>query len=295
MNELVQRENYEWMVKPTPQHEWIDKKGVYLWLAFFFSEIGAGIYFVSLFSNYIPGLIFGWLVTLCLGGIVHMLYLGNPQRAWRIFLKPMTSELSRGVWGIMLFAILGFMQIVTTFPSFGGSGLSLPFKIIMGILCLIIIMHGFMTMSVMKAIPSWNSTMLLPLSIASGIWVGSQVIQTMLLLFGGPEVDRAGVEIWSIALLLTYIGFIFLYILGAFHSTETAKISVRELIRGTGTKTFTGIILIGMALPLLVTLIMAGTDTVLSGLVLIRCLAALAGDLMLRYGLMKNAHYTPLI
>jgi len=40
MKELLQRENYEWMVKPTPQREWIESKGVFLWLAFFFSDSG---------------------------------------------------------------------------------------------------------------------------------------------------------------------------------------------------------------------------------------------------------------
>ena len=46
---------YERLTKPTPQEEWIQGKGLLLWLAFFFSEIGAGIYFVSLFLNFRPG------------------------------------------------------------------------------------------------------------------------------------------------------------------------------------------------------------------------------------------------
>ncbi len=45
MKELIQRESFEWMVKATPQREWIEAKGMFLWLAFFFSEIGAGVYF----------------------------------------------------------------------------------------------------------------------------------------------------------------------------------------------------------------------------------------------------------
>ncbi|MCK5312101.1 MAG: DMSO reductase, partial [Desulfobacteraceae bacterium] len=78
---------YEWMVNATPQQEWIDRKGVFLWLAFFFTEIGAGLYFISLFYQYQPGLILGWLVALILGGGVHVLYLGNPLRAWRMLMK----------------------------------------------------------------------------------------------------------------------------------------------------------------------------------------------------------------
>ena len=85
MKELLQRENYEWMIKATPQRQWIESRGILLWLAFFFSEIGAGVYFVSLISNFNNGLIAGWLMTLVLGGLIHTLYLGNPLRAWRIF------------------------------------------------------------------------------------------------------------------------------------------------------------------------------------------------------------------
>ena len=158
MKELLQREEYEWMVKVTPQREWIASQGVFLWLAFFFSEIGAGVYFVSLLSNYTEGLIVGWVIALGLGGLIHMFYLGNPFRAWRIFLKPQTSELSRGVWGMFLFGGLGLIQIALAYTADHSLAFGLPSKIVAGILCLIIVMHGFTTMSVMKAIPSWNST-----------------------------------------------------------------------------------------------------------------------------------------
>lgn len=294
MKELFQREDYEWMVKATPQREWIESQGVFLWLAFFFSEIGAGIYFVSLISNYNKGLIVGWLITLGLGGLIHTLYLGNPFRAWRIFLKPQTSELSRGLWGMTIFGILGFIQIVTSFNPSQGIGFSMTFKIVTGIVCIVIIMHGFTTMNVMKALPSWNSTMLLPLSVISGIWVGSQVVQSMFLFFREPNVDMATLETWSLLLLLVYIGFIFLYILGSFHSSETAKITVMDWIKGTGARVFYPFIFTGMVIPLIITFYMLGSEVGLPA-VYARLLFVSVGDLMLRYGLMKSAYYTPLL
>jgi DMSO reductase anchor subunit len=294
MKELLQREEYEWMVKVTPQREWIASQGVFLWLAFFFSEIGAGIYFVSLFSEYHMGLIVGWLITMVLGGVIHMLYLGNPFRAWRIFLKPQNSELSRGVWGIFIFGGLGFVQIALFYTPYQSLVFGIPLKIVAGILCLIIIMHGFMTMNVMKALPSWNSSMLLPLSLVSGIWVGSQVVQYMLLLGQDTSVNMAVFERWSLLLLLVYIAFILFYIMGTLHSSETAKLSVRDWIRGTGAKVFYITVLCGMIIPLLVTFYNMGVDVQLP-LVLVRLISVAIGDMMLRYGLMKNAYYTPLI
>ena len=35
-------EPYEWMSKYTPQTEWIVRRGIMLWLAFFFIELGDG-------------------------------------------------------------------------------------------------------------------------------------------------------------------------------------------------------------------------------------------------------------
>lgn len=100
---------YQWMLKETPQHEWIDSQGMFLWLAFFFSEIGAA-YFVSLLYNFRPGYLAGYIITLALGGLIHMAYLGNPRRVFGMFKQVKTSELSRGMWVILVFALLGFFR-----------------------------------------------------------------------------------------------------------------------------------------------------------------------------------------
>ena len=181
---------YEWMVNPTRQQQWIDDKGIFLWLAFFFSEIGAGLYFMSLFYSYKPGLVLGWLITLVLGGVIHILYLGNPMRAWRMIMKPKTSELSRGIWVIMAFALFGFFQILAS------DGFNMFANLILGILCLLIISHGFATMNVIRALPAWSSTMVLPLSVISGVWVGSQILQFMLVVSGSGHI-ASGMEVWA--------------------------------------------------------------------------------------------------
>ncbi len=295
MRESIQKEIFEWMVKATPQREWIESRGLLLWLAFFFSEIGAGIYFVSLFANFREGLLAGLLITLVLGGSLHMMYLGKPLRVWRIFLKPTTSELSRGVWVILVFSILGFVQISLSYSvAYQAIGFNLPFKLVTGLLCIILIMHGFATMNVMKAIPSWNSSMVLPLSIVSGIWVGSQIVQSMALASSATNYWAKAFENWSILLLLTYIGCILLYIWGAFHSSDTARISIADLVSGSGSKVFNTVILAGIVLPLIITIYMMSYEISLN-LVLMRLIFVFVGDMSLRYGLMKNAYYTPLI
>ena len=277
---------YEWMIKATPQKEWIDKQGIFLMLAFFFSEIGAGIYFISLFFQYKAGLALGWFITLVLGGLIHIFYLGNPKRSWRMFLKPGSSELSRGLWIITVFALLGFIQIIK-------GGFNPVFNTIMGILCILIIMHGFSTMNVIRALPAWSSTMVLPLSLISGVWVGSQVLQFILAI---SEPKNAGVlELWSKLFLFIYIAVIVLYLWGTFHSSETAQFSVNRLLKGDISKGFyAGVLAAGIFLPLVITLIMWG-GSVSIFLIFLRLAFVFIGDLTLRYAIMKSAVYTPLL
>ncbi len=279
---------YEWMMKPTAQTQWIDDKGIFLWLAFFFSEIGAGLYFVSLFYQYRAGIVLGWLITLILGGVIHILYLGNPMRAWRMIMKPQTSELSRGIWIIGVFAVLGFLQIITP------GGFNMIFNFIMGVLCLLIISHGFATMNVVRALPAWSSTMVLPLSIISGIWVGSQLLQLMFAM-GGNGALKAGMEVWSQAFFLIYLLCIILYVWGTFHSNEIGKESIQTQIKGDLSRFFyVGVCGLGLALPAILTLIMWGGNT--NGfLIFLRLASVLAGDLAIRYTIMKSAVYRPLI
>ncbi len=279
---------YEWMINPTRQRQWIDKQGIFLWLAFFFSEIGAGLYFVSLFYSYKPGLILGWLVTLVLGGLIHVAYLGNPFRAWRMIMKPNTSELSRGIWIIGVFAALGLLQMVTS------GGFNIVFNVVMGILCLLIISHGFATMNVIRALPAWSSNMVLPFSIISGVWVGQQILQLMFG-FGGQAELVSGMEVWAEAFYFVYVLCMILYVWGTWHANEIGVASIKMMVSDDFKQiTLIGVVGLAIVLPLILTLIMWGGDT--NGfLIFLRLVSVFAGDLAVRYIVMKSAVYKPLL
>ena len=288
--------SYEWMVKYTPQEEWIEGQGVLLWLAFFFSEIGAGIYFVSLFLNFPPGWLTGWLVTLVLGGLIHVAYLGNPMRAWRILLKPVNSELSRGLWIIFVFAAIGFFQVLpVVFSGLPWMGDSPVLKAIMGILCILIIGHGFLTMNVVKALPLWNSSMMLPLSLVSGIFVGSQAVEFMSFLAGR---DILVAELWARWSLIGYMGILLMFLWGTAQTSETARASIKGLVMGdSSVRFYIGVIILGILIPLIITLLIWGNDVskLSGGILFLRFVCVLIGDLMMRYNIMKGALYSPLI
>jgi len=287
---------YEWMVKYTPQEEWIQGKGILLWLAFFFSEIGAGIYFVSIFLNLRPGWLIGWLVTMALGGLVHIAYLGKPMRSWRIFFRPASSELSRGLWVILLFAVIGFFQILPVAVSgLPWTGDSSVLKTIMAILCVLLMTHGFLTMSVVKALPMWNSSMMIPMSLVSGIWVGSQASELMLL-FMARDINIA--EVWARWSLLSYIGVLAMFLWGAMHASETARVSMNKLLMGDSSVQFyIGGVTVGIVIPLIITIVVWTNDLIKlnSGILLVRFICVLIGDLVMRHKIMKGGLYSPLI
>ncbi|MBW2030211.1 MAG: dimethyl sulfoxide reductase anchor subunit [Deltaproteobacteria bacterium] len=287
---------YEWMVKYTPQKEWIEGQGVLLCLAFFFSEIGAGIYFISLFLNFKGGWLAGWLITLVLGGLIHLGFLGHPMRAWRILLKPATSELSRGLWVISLFGVIGFFHVLpVVFKGLSWTGEGTAFKTIMGILTVLIITHGFLTMNVVRALPLWNSSMIIPLSVASGIWVGAQTAELMMKI-AGHELYLA--EAWSRWSLIGYMAILVMYLWGTYHSNDTARESVKRLLIGdSALRFYLGVVVVGIAIPLIITIALwsGGTESPGGGALFIRFLCVLIGDLTMRYSIMKSAIYTPLI
>src|SRR5512139_1553640 len=101
---------HEWMLKGNRQTEWIEKRGILLWLAFYTGGLGGGLYLVSLFFNNIWGMLLGWIIVAVLKGTFHILFLGKPTRFWRMVIHPQTSWLSRGLLFVLSFSGAGFIQ-----------------------------------------------------------------------------------------------------------------------------------------------------------------------------------------
>lgn len=296
MNKGTDAFNYNWMVKYTPQTAWITGKGVYLWLAFFFTEIFAGVYVISIVMNLSAGLLVGWLGSLILGGGFHTLYLGKADRGWRILFKVNRSELSRGLWVILFFSVIGFIQVLPiVFPGLPWSWNTTTLKVIMGIISILVIIHGFMTMSVIRALPLWNNSMMIPLSFASGLWVGSQIVGLILIIMGAY--GTLG-EVWCRWTLFLMMATLLIYIWGSYHGSDVAKASIKRLLSGDCSLYFyIGVLLIGICVPLIITLSFWGSDlsNVNAGLHVLRLICVMIGDATIRYVIMKAPYYPPLV
>ncbi|KAA3628643.1 MAG: nitrite reductase, partial [Proteobacteria bacterium] len=65
--------------------------------AFFFGELGAGFFFVSLLVGFVPGMAVGILLTCVLKTYFHISHMGVPPKAWRAIIRPDRSWISRGI------------------------------------------------------------------------------------------------------------------------------------------------------------------------------------------------------
>ncbi len=66
--------------------------------------------------------------------------------------------------------------------------------------------------------------MVLPLSVISGVWVGSQILQLMF------AVSGSGMEVWSEVFFLIYFLCTLLYVWGTWHSGGAAKASIKAML-----------------------------------------------------------------
>jgi len=287
------------MMDYTPQKEWIERQGLILWLAFFFAEIGAGLYLVSLFFAFWRGCLAGWLISAIVGGGFHMLYLGKPERAWRAILRPVKSELSRGLVIMLLFVVVGAIQIAPSLSPFSflpWQSDTLLLKILMAVLSFFVISHGFMTMNAVSAIPFWNSAILPVLSVASGVWLGTQLGISLASAFSNKALwlSLEPVARWS---LFVYAFLIIYYFWNAGHAAPAVKESLRVIVKGDLSGPFyVCVVLIGLVIPIAVSLYYwANGMGQGESFVYLRIVCALIGDVSLRYAISKSGRYSPLI
>ncbi len=89
-----------------------------------------------------------------------------------------------------------------------------------------------------------------------------------------------------------------IYLWGSFHSSETSKTSVKRLLAGDlTTRFYVGVVVIGIVIPLIITVSLWGGDLSNSGtgLFYMRLVCVAVGDLMIRFLIMKSPLYSPLI
>ena len=284
---------YEWGVKYTAQKEWIERRGILMWLAEVGSGLGAGLYLISLFFNNLFGMFLGWLLIIVLKGGFHLAYLGKPLRFWRIMLKPGTSWMSRGFIFMVLFLGFGAIQMALSYWA-PGTGVETTFKMLAGISAFLLAIYTGFVMNYVNGIPFWNSALLPLLFVLSGVLDGSGLI-IVIGLFGG-NVDVAAAETLSRMLLISTAVVIAVYLWSGAYMGPAGKEAVIRLVRGSiAPVLWIGVVACGIILPIVISISTYVVGEMSPGLLLLGIAGETVGAFSLKYSILKAGVYSPLV
>jgi formate-dependent nitrite reductase membrane component NrfD len=309
MSQMATRQwmiTHEWMVKPMHQREWIERRGIMIWIAETFTSLGAGLYLVSLFINSWWGLLVGWLIIMFLKLPIHIAYFGKPWRFYRT-LPPFsnawkTSWFARGILFSVFFGTLAFIQIVFGQPDLAkliGHSIADPlyytFGVLAGISALGVGIYGGFIMNYVKGIPFWNQGLLPVVIILAGVADGFGLAMAVGLAGGDASVVWA--ETGSRYLLLINVLLIVTYLISAGYTSAVAKLSIQELLTGPSAPMFWGgLIVLGLAVPAVIAVVsLFSTGEVSSALLITAIASHTVGAFALKYCLLKVGIYRPLL
>jgi formate-dependent nitrite reductase membrane component NrfD len=283
---------HEWMVNYTRQTEWIDRRGIFLWIAFYAGGLGGGLYLVSLYFNSLWGMLISWLIIAVIKGGTHLMYLGRPTRFWRIITRPQTSWLARGFIFVMLFVGLGAVQMMISYWA-PGTAAEVVFKALAGIASFGVALYTGIILKNVKGVPFWNSLLLPVLFVICGV-LGGFGLSVVISLNGG-NINLAAAETGSRILLIANALLIVIYLWQASRREAVGKQSVLHQIHGESAPVFwTGVVMMGIVIPLAIAV--SGLIThVVPAVLIVGVICEIAGGMALRYIVLKAGAYKPLV
>ena len=292
---MIQTRPYEFMVSYTPQTQWIEKGGIKLWLAFFFIELGAGMFFVASLLDNVLAMSIGWVLCAVLGGGFHLLYLGKPLRFWRMAFSSgwKTSWISRGIIFVSLFLSFGLIHILLMQSSMKYTGL----VVVADIFAFLTVIYGGFAMNYVNGIPLWNTALLPILYVVSGLWGGAEVTLGVSLGSGAIVAGRAAEE-WIRILLVGYLLLVPVYLMSVRYTSSTGQASVKYMLQGQWSTIFwVGVVILGMVMPAaaVINSMVMDIETVSMTFLCTAILSGLIGDLAMRYLILRCGVYGPVI
>lgn len=279
-----------------PQREWIDRQGLFLVTAHFLSGVGAGTWLFAWLFEISAGLVLGFLLVGA-GGLAHFLFLGTPQRFWRMLAHPQTSWISRGLIAISLFlAAAGLYLLPAYVPGLpwtqaDGFGQAMVAVSLLGVTG-IMLYKGFVY-AVSRAIPLWNTPLLPPLYIAYALRGGLAALFVLSALVDSarPLPEARMIELWAV---LSTALLVFFYLAVMANAGITASESIRHLVRGRVALSFyLGAVLVGLVVPLVFGVV-GYFSPLPAGLLGLVALSSLVGDFYIKYCIAKAGIYLPL-
>ena len=273
-----------------PQREWIEGRGLLVVVAHFFSGVGAGAWLFSVALDYDAGLVIS-IAVMGLAGAAHLAFLGRWQRFWRIALRPHSSWISRGLWGLVIF-LAG--AIPYAMPPVRDSVLG---PVALGVslvgMAVVLAYNGFVY-AVSRAIPFWRLPLLPVLYVAYGLRGGAAALLVAAAV-AGDVFDIDLLEVIKLWVVVSSAVLVLLYLALARRTGGAARRSAGELVAGRVSPVFyVGVVFLGLVIPIVLGAIGATTG-VSRGLLAVVGLSSLAGDFYIKYCIVKAAVYRPIV
>jgi formate-dependent nitrite reductase membrane component NrfD len=295
---------HEWMVKPMRQREWIEKKGLLVWLAEVFSALGMGTYLVGLIAQSWWATVVGWLLIVLFKLPLHLIYLGRPLRFWRAippFTKAWkTSWLARGMFFSTVFVACGFGQIVAWYLLFNdvvtGSAVDVLTvigwiaSIIAGVFIVLTGVYCGFAMSYCKSVPFWHTGLLPIVFVIMGIADGLALTMGISLVTGDVEITT--LESWSRVTLVINALLILAYLIQAYRKHSAAELAARDLIKGSTAWVFwIGIVALGIVAPMTISIVTMFLENQVAPLLIVAIICHTIGAFALKYSVLKVGIY----
>ena len=273
-----------------------------LLMALFFGGIGAGQFVISTwFLESTTSALVGVLIVAIGKTAAHLVYLGRPSRFYRLFLRPRTSWISRGLIFMVVFVIFaaaylapeyGFDWLPWTIGSAGGQVIWL-FAVMSAFL--VMVYDGFVLASC-KSITAWHTALMPPLFFTYALAGGVAMTSITQLATVGEVLDTGTLTTLDAILLTTMFSLVIIYIINMAASTSTARESLKKLTTTRIAVAFIGVAIVaGLLAPLFLTYYhQVAAASVASGLLAVSGILELAGDLSVRHSILRAGLHTPI-
>lgn len=257
--------------------------------AFFFGEFGAGLFLVSFYFGYLPGMILGLLSTGVGKPYFHISHMGVPGKSWRAIMRPDRSWISRGLISIVFFIPFGALVVLDAIFGWSGGGMLTKLVQLIAVLAALVVMsyQGF-AMSHSSAIAIWNSGLIPMMSVVYALTSGAAVTLALSQMFGAVNTQLLGHGV--VALVVVNLLVLLSFLHAAYHGTAGARQSADLLTREQFRGAFFGLVFgAGIVLPLLL-LWLGGVNIFTS---LLAAVGVVAGFFAFRVLIFKAAVYEP--
>jgi formate-dependent nitrite reductase membrane component NrfD len=269
------------------QQEWSWLLAIWLFLG----GSGSGLFLLYLSFGLPP--LYGAvaLALILVGGIDLLIELGSPLRAWRTVFRAGTSWLSRGACCVSLFIVAAALSVaprlefLSPFVPLHNSLALQALGWFAGLCAVVIILYpAFFFRSTSRAVPFWNTPLLLLFFVSYAVLGGAGVMLVLTPIVGAP----AQIESLAVALIVLNAVMVAIHLADMQRAGGSAAESVRLLNRAPLSFLFwIGVVLIGMVLPLVELLFLRSTPVAAGAFILI-------GGFLFRYCLLKAGVYVPI-